>query len=109
MNLKIKALLVAVGLIAPAVGATSAAALTPWDLHHPRRAEVNARLGIQNLRIHEARLGGAITPFQAFRLHQADRDILVQERRFALRDGGYITLHQQVMLNHEENGVSKHI
>ena len=109
MNVKTNALIAAVSLIAAGAGATSASALTPWEAHHPRRVQVNARLDKQTLRIHAARMAGKITPVQAFRIHQADRYILTQERRFALRDGGYITRHQQVMLNHEENQVSKHI
>jgi len=110
MNLKIKALIAAASLISAGVGvATSASAFTPWQYNHPRRVEVNSRLAMQNFRIQEARMHGAITPFQAFRLHQADHNIRMQERWFASRDGGHITRGEQRFLNHEENRVSHHI
>ena len=105
----IKALIAAASLITAGAGATQASAFTPWQFHHPRRVEVNGRLGMQNFRIQEARMHGAITPFQAFRLHQADHNIRMQERWFASRDGGHITRGEQRFLNHEENHVSHHI
>jgi hypothetical protein len=110
MNLKIKALIAAASLITAGVGvATSASAYTPWQYNHPRRVEVNSRLDLQNFRIREARMHGAISPFQAFRLHQADRNIRMQERWFASRNGGHLTHGEQGFLNREENRVSHHI
>src|SRR5271156_4211909 len=109
MNAKIKALLAAVSLVPTVAGAGAASAYTPWQLNHPRRVEVNDRLALQNFRIREARMHGKITPFQAFRMHQADRNIRMQERWFASKNGGHLTLGEQHFLNHEENHVSHHI
>ena len=109
MNFKFKALIAAASLITAGVGATQASAFTPWQYNHPRRVEVNSRLEMQNFRIREARMHGAITPFQAYRLHQEDRNIRMQERWFANRDGGHLTRGEQRYLNREENGVSHHI
>jgi len=105
----IKALIAAASLITAGVSATNASAFTPWQYNHPRRVEVNERLENQNFRIQEARMHGALTPFQAFRLHQADRNIRAQERWFAYRNGGHITKGEQHFLNREENRVSHHI
>ncbi|HVN00297.1 MAG TPA: hypothetical protein VMT68_08785 [Caulobacteraceae bacterium] len=109
MSFKFKALIAAASLITAGVGATNASAFTPWQYNHPRRVEVNQRLGFQNFRIQEARMHGAITPFRAFRLHQADYNIRMQERWFAARNEGHITLGEQHFLNREENRVSHHI
>ena len=109
MNFKFKALIAAASLITAGVGATQASAFTPWQYNHPGRFEVNHRLAMQNFRIHEARMHGAITPFQAFRLHQEDRNIRAQERWFASRDGSHLTHREWRFLNREENGVSHRI
>ena len=110
MNTKIKTLLAAAGL-AFAIGgvATSASAATPWQIHHPRRVEVNLRLDRQNERIRHERLTGQITAAQAFRLHLADQRVRDQERWDALHHGSHLTRWEQWRLNHAENRVSHRI
>ena len=110
MNTKIKTLLAAAGL-AFAIGgiATSASAATPWQIHHPRRVEVNLRLDRQYDRIRHERVTGQISAAQAFRLHLADQRLRNQERWFALHNGGHLTRWEQARLNHRENVISHRI
>lgn len=111
MNSTIKTLLAAAGL-AFAIGgvaAGGASAATPWQVHHPRRVEVNLRLDRQNERIRHDRLTGKINAYQAFRLHQADQRVREQERWFALHHGGHITRGEQMRLNQRENHISHRI
>lgn len=86
-----------------------AMAQTAWQANHPRRAEVNGRLAIQNARIHQQVREGKISPAKAARLHRADHRIRMQERRMAARQGGHITRGQQARLNRRENRVSRRI
>ena len=80
-----------------------------WAKHHPRRAEVNARLARQDYRINQERKEGDLTQQQAHALHQEDKSIRTQERDMAKLNGGHITKSQQKLLNQEENQVSKEI
>jgi hypothetical protein len=89
--------------------ATPAMADTPWQAHHPRREQVNSRLGNQNARIHREVRQGEMTHAKAARLHRADHRIRTQERRVAARQGGHITKRQQARLNRRENRVSRRI
>jgi len=93
--------------LAGTVVATSADAA--WATHHPRRAEVNARLAHQYHRVMMERRKGELTGRQAHFLHAEDRGIRAQERFYASRDDGHITHAEQVRLNHEENAVSHQI
>jgi hypothetical protein len=86
-----------------------AMAQTAWQASHPRRAEVNGRLGKQNARIHQEVREGEMSHAKAARLHHADHRIRMQERRIAARQGGHITRRQQARLNHRENRVSHRI
>jgi hypothetical protein len=88
---------------------TAASAETLWQFNHPRRAEVNARLGYQNFRINQGEASGRITPYQAERLHAEDRMIRYEERAMARFNGGYITPAEQRALNQQENVVSRQI
>jgi hypothetical protein len=88
---------------------TAASAETLWQFNHPRRAEVNARLGYQNFRINQGEASGRITPYQAQRLHAEDRTIRYEERAMARFNGGYITPAEQRALNQQENVVSRRI
>jgi len=56
--------LVTLGLALGIAGISSASADT-WAQKHPRRAEVNGRLGNQNRRIHTERKEGELTAAQA--------------------------------------------
>jgi len=97
--------LLSLGLLA----ATSQLAAAGWAQNHPRRAEVNARLTVQNWRINQALTQGKITPAEAHTLHTEDRFIRKEERFEAAQHGGHITPAEQKSLNQQENGVSKNI
>jgi hypothetical protein len=85
---------------------TSQLASAGWAQNHPRRAEVNARLEVQNWRIDQALSHGKITPAQAGALHAQDQFIRKEERFEAKQNGGYITPAEQKALNQQENKVS---
>jgi hypothetical protein len=87
----------------------SAMAETPWQQNHPRRAEVNDRLGNQDRRIDRGVADGRIGPYEAARLHRDDREIRSEERLMARQDGGHITRLDQRALNQQENRVSHQI
>jgi len=89
--------------------AVPAMAQTAWQASHPRRAEVNGRLALQNARIHQQVRSGQISHAKAARLHRADHRIRMQERRMAARQGSHITRRQQARLNRRENRVSRRI
>jgi len=97
--------LLSLGLLA----ATSQLANAGWAKNHPRRAEVNARLTVQNWRINQAVKHGKMTAGQAHTLRADDRFIRKEERFEASQHGGHITRAEQRSLNQQENGVSKHI
>ena len=104
-----KLLIAAMGLAVVAGGATAASADTPWQNHHPRRVEVNHRLDNLNRSIGDERREGDLTAAEAARMHHHLHHIRAQERFFARHDGGHITRGEQARLNHEENGVRRHI
>ena len=89
--------------------AVPAMADTPWQAQHPRREEVNNRLGNQNARIHQEVKTGQISHARAARLHHADHRVRMQERRMAARNGDHITKHEQTRLNRRENHISRRI
>jgi hypothetical protein len=97
--------LLSLGLLA----ATSEIASAGWATSHPGRAEVNARLTVQNWRINNALKAGKINGFQAHALHAEDRFIRKEERFEASQHGGHLTGAEWKALNQQENGVSKHI
>jgi hypothetical protein len=105
MNRKNAIAIALMGILLSAGAATSASA-SPWTRHHPRRAEVNARLMHQNLRIDRE---GKITGMQARDLHAEDRGIRAEERYDASKDGSHITRREDRTLNHQENAVSGQI
>jgi len=88
------------------VACTSQMASAGWAQNHPRRAEVNARLEVQNWRINQALSHGKITPGQASALHAQDQFIRKEERFEAGQNGGHITPAEQKALNQQENKVS---
>lgn len=102
-------------LAAAAAGLSLAALAAPamaqgaWQAQHPRRAQVNARLAIQDARIDREVRTGQIGPGKAARLHAADQRIRLQEERMAARHGGHITPREQAKLNAEEDEVSHRI
>ena len=108
MQLK-RTLLIALFGTVMAVGGIGAASASPWSNHHPRRAEVNHRLAVQDMRINHDYRTGRISLHQARYLHREDRMIRGQERFNARFDGGHITRAEQRSLNQDENGVSRQI
>ncbi|BAP88786.1 putative uncharacterized protein [Burkholderiales bacterium GJ-E10] len=80
-----------------------------WNQQHPRRAEVNRRLGNQNARINREYRQGEISRQQARRMHRQDHRLRMEERRMARRNHGAITRQQQRRLNRQENGMSRRI
>jgi hypothetical protein len=110
MSKSIRTVLTAVAAtVSLACFAVPAMADTPWQAHHPRREQVNNRLGNQNARIHREVKEGEMSHARAARLHAADHRIRGQERRMAAHDGGHITKRQQARINREENHVSRKI
>jgi hypothetical protein len=101
--------MVAIALLTLGTSVSSASAETFWQFNHPRRAEVNDRLGFQNYRINQGVADGRITPYQAQQLHGEDYAIRSEERAMAGINGGYITPAQQRALNQQENVVSRRI
>lgn len=89
--------------------ATSALADTTWQQNHPRREQVNNRLGVQNARIHNQVKEGELTKGQAATLHKDDHQIRMEERAMASQNGGHITKLEQKTLDQQENRVSNTI
>src|SRR5690349_4893926 len=91
---------VSAGLLAGLLwSGTSALAETRWERHHPRRDQVNDRLGRQNARIHAGLRKGQLTPQEARQLRQEDQQIRSEERAFAAQHHGHITRAEQAQLN----------
>lgn len=92
-----------------AVSPDKAASRAEWRAHHPRRAQVNARLANQDKRIHQEVKEGEMSKAQAAKLHRKDRQIRQEERDMASQNGGHITKAEQAVLNKQENKVSSQI
>jgi hypothetical protein len=99
--------LVTMGAFAQAPAAASAPGT--WAKEHPRRAEVNKRLGKQDARIKDEVKEGEMSKGEAAKLHRQDRKIRQEERDMASQNGGHITKTEQKALNQQENKVSKEI
>jgi hypothetical protein len=101
---------------ASAAGAVPAAASRPGNPigapgsrfaeQHPRRDEVNSRVGDQRARIEEGLRSGKLTPTQAKQLEANDRSIKQQEHADVRANGGYLTKAEQRQFNQEENANS---
>ena len=89
--------------------AGSALAETKWEKEHPRRDQVNDRLGHQNKRIKQEVKEGEMSKQQAAKLHKEDHQIRQEERDMASQNGGHITKQEQRTLNQQENKVSRQI
>jgi hypothetical protein len=88
---------------------TAASANTPWENNHPRQDQVLDR--VQNQR-HEVRRDvrdGELSRTQAHRLLARDNHIAREDHIIAHANGGYITKHEQRVLNGQENRVHRHI
>src|SRR5258708_16251076 len=95
----------ALGLVA----CTSQMASAGWAQNHPRRAEVNARLEVQNWRINQALSHGKITPAQASALHAQDQFIRKEERFEAGQNGGHTAPARRTGLKHHEHKLHTNI
>jgi hypothetical protein len=108
--MKLRSLLIAsLGLAMAAGAAGAASAATPWQAHHPRRAEVNHRLSDLKRDIRFDERHGRISPFEAARMEGRLRMIRHQERVMAMRNGGHLNRFEQARLNREEAGVRSHL
>jgi hypothetical protein len=103
----------AIGIVAAALaavlGTAGSASAATWTQNHPRRAEVNERLAIQDFRINRELREGEIGVRQARALHAEDFAIRQQERAMAFARGGSISRGEQRLLNGEENFVGRQI
>jgi hypothetical protein len=100
-----RVLLIALFGAAASLAVAGSASANPW--HHPRRAEINQRLALQDMRINRDFRDGRISFRQARYLHAEDRMVRHQERFDARFDRGHITHADQRALNQDENGVSR--
>ncbi len=94
-------------LLALAAGASAQA--QSFDATHPRRAEVNGRLGEQNARIRAGVADGQLNRRQARQLHADDHSIRTEERADASVNGGHITRGEQRQINRQQNANSRAI
>lgn len=101
--------LAAAALGAAILAGSTVGASADWAQHHPRRVQVNHRLGNQNFRTNRDLRNGSLTAQQAQQLHSEDHSIRQEERFDASLDGGHITKAEQHSLNQQENTVSKQI
>ena len=85
------------------------AADTKWERHHPRREQVNNRLGNQHDRIAREVKEGEISKGEAAHLRREDRQIGQEERAMTNQNRGHLTKLEQQTLNQQENQVSKQI
>ena len=92
-----------------ALGSLSDASAATFKQTHPRRAEVNHRLAVENARIHRNVMEGKITPQEAAALHKEVHGVRTQERLDASLNNGHITKAEQRALNQNENAISKQI
>ena len=103
------AILITTALLFGSVTVNAFADEAKFDKDHPRRAQVNKRLGNQNKRIHKEVKEGEISRGQAAKMHKEDHQIRKEERAMASQNGGHITKREQKTLNQQENGVSNQI
>ncbi len=104
-----KLFIAALGVAVLGGAATAASADTPWERHHSRRDQVNDRLVNLRHSIRRERRDGDLSRGEAFRLDRRLHVIRFQDHRFARHHGGHISRAEQARLNHEENGVRRHI
>jgi hypothetical protein len=108
-TIKFSRIAIAILSLGVVAGTADLASAKDWDQNHPRRAEVNGRFAVQNLRIHQEVREGDLTHKQAQALHAEDRTIRKEERFMAGQNGGHITRAEQRALNQQENKVSRQI
>ena len=97
-----------IGAIAT-LGAAGAASAHPWDMHHPRRVEVNARLNHIDHRIAMERRDGELSHGQARDLRREDAGLRGRERFYASHDRSHLTRAEYRRLNHEEDRLGRQV
>ena len=109
MNRSTRLQMLAFSIVMVGSSVAGAAAQTQWQLNHPRRAQVNDRLGNQNRRINQEVREGELTRSQANQLHHEDHTIRREERTMSRFNNGHVTPAEQRALNQQENSVSRQI
>jgi hypothetical protein len=106
-NIKIKMALA--GLIGTVMLAGGTSFAGQWANDHPRRVEVNSRLGNQYRRINAGVRDGQLTQGEAHQLRAEDRSVLHQERQYAHFDDSHISRAEKGVLNQDESNISHQI
>lgn len=109
MNTKFRAMIAAFGLLVVGAVASTASADTRWEYNHPRQDQVLDRAAHERHAIRAERREGDLSKAAAHRLMIRDHRIAREDRFLARANGGYITKGEQHRLNHQENGVRRHI
>ena len=109
MQIKHLALVAATALLSTAAIATSASADTQWAQRHPRQDQILDRVANQRHEIRNEVREGDLSRAQGRRLTANDNRIAREDHVIARANGGYITKHEQRVLNHQENRNLRHI
>lgn len=109
MNVKRKLSIAVLAAITAGVLAGNASAETRWEHNHPRQDQVLDRDAHLRREIREERREGDLTRAQAHRLMREDRAVAREDRVIARSNGGYITPHEQHVLNHQETQIRRQI
>ena len=104
----IKTTAIIIGAIAT-LGAAGAASANPWQMHHPRRVEVNHRLNHIDHRIAVERREGELTRGEARDLRREGAGLRGQERFDARHDRSHLTRAEYRRLNREEDHLSRQV
>ncbi len=97
-----------IGAIAT-LGAAGAASANPWQMHHPRRVEVNMRLARIDHRIAMERRDGELSRGQARELRHEDAGLRGEERFDASRDRSHLTRAEYRHINREEDRLNRQV
>jgi hypothetical protein len=108
-NMKTKILTTVILVAALFTANASFAADGHWAQKHPRRDQVNDRLGNQNRRISDKVEDGKMSRREAAKLHHEDHQVRREERAMASQNHGHITRQEQRTLNQQENHISRQI
>lgn len=109
MQFKRFALVAAAALLSSASIANAAFADTQWEQRHPRQDQVLDRVANQRQAIRHDVRDGDLTRAQGRRLMANDNRIAREDHIIARANGGYITRHEQSVLNQQENRNRAHI
>jgi len=99
----------AIGVFSALSIGTAASANTPWENRHPRQDQVLDRVENQRRDVHRDVRDGELSRAQGQRLLTRDNRIAREDHIVAHANGGYITKHEQRVLNGQENRLHRHI